>query len=92
MSGIFGLVSKKKCAGMLLYRTDHNSPMGIGVINDTDLQLLITGSAPGNFAVPTEIYSFLNLAFQIKKYLTSGEIVLIGESGPEEKSIGKSMN
>jgi len=53
---------------------------------------LVIGERHGEYAVATETCSFLNLGFQIKKYLTPGEIVLIGKSGLEEKSAGKKTN
>jgi amidophosphoribosyltransferase len=53
---------------------------------------LVIGERDGEYAIATENFSFLNLGFRIKKYLTPGEIVLIGESGLEEKSTGKTTN
>ncbi len=53
---------------------------------------LVIGKKDGEYAIATETCSFLNLGFQIKKYLTPGEIVLIGKSGFEEKSAGKKSN
>jgi amidophosphoribosyltransferase len=53
---------------------------------------LVIGERDGEYAIATETCSFLNLDFRIKKYLTPGEIVLIGESGLEEKSTGKTTN
>jgi amidophosphoribosyltransferase len=53
---------------------------------------LVIGERDGEYAIATETCSFLNLDFRIKKYLTPGEIVLIGESGFEEKSTGKTTN
>jgi amidophosphoribosyltransferase len=53
---------------------------------------LVVGEKDGEYAIATETCSFLNLGFRIKKYLTPGEIVLIGKSGLEEKSAGKRTN
>ena len=53
---------------------------------------LVIGERDGEYAIATETCSFLNLDFRIKKYLTPGEIVLIGKSGFEEKSTGKTTN
>jgi amidophosphoribosyltransferase len=53
---------------------------------------LVVGEKGGEYAIATETCSFLNLGFRIKKYLTPGEIVLIGKTGLEEKSPGKKTN
>src|SRR4030042_6889027 len=53
---------------------------------------LVVGEKDGEYAIATETCSFLNLGFQIKKYLTPGEIVFVGKSGLEEKSPGKKIN
>jgi amidophosphoribosyltransferase len=53
---------------------------------------LVVGEKGGEYAIATETCSFLNLGFQIKKYLTPGEIVFVGKSGLEEKSPGKKIN
>jgi amidophosphoribosyltransferase len=53
---------------------------------------LVIGEKDGDYAVATETCSFLNLGFQIKKYLDPGEIVFIGKSGLEEKTSGKKTN
>ena len=53
---------------------------------------LVIGEKDGEYAVATETCSFLNLGFQIKKYLDPGEIVLIKESGLEEKKSGEKTN
>src|SRR4030067_1083831 len=53
---------------------------------------LVIGERDEEFVIATETCSFLNLGFRIKKYLTPGEIVLIGKSGLEEKSPGKATN
>jgi amidophosphoribosyltransferase len=53
---------------------------------------LVIGEKDEEYVVATETCSFLNLGFRIKKYLTPGEIVLIGRSGLEEKSAGKRTN
>ena len=50
---------------------------------------LVIGEREGEFVIATETCSFLNLGFQIKKYLAPGEIVLVRKSGLEEKSAGK---
>ena len=53
---------------------------------------LVIGEREGEFVIATETCSFLNLGFQIKKYLAPGEIVLVRKSGLEEKSAGKKTN
>jgi len=53
---------------------------------------LVVGEKDGEYAIATETCSFLNLGFQIKKYLTPGEIAFVGKSGLEEKSPGKKIN
>lgn len=53
---------------------------------------LVIGKRDEEYVIATETCSFLNLGFRIKKYLTPGEIVLIGRSGFEEKSAGKKTN
>ena len=53
---------------------------------------LVIGEREGEFVIATETCSFLNLGFQIKKYLAPGEIVLVRKSGLEEKSAGKNTN
>jgi amidophosphoribosyltransferase len=53
---------------------------------------LVIGEREGEFVIATETCSFLNLGFQIKKYLAPGEIILVGKSGLEEKSAGKNTN
>ncbi len=53
---------------------------------------LVIGEKDEEYVIATETCSFLNLGFRIKKYLTPGEIVLIGRSGFEEKSAGKKTN
>ena len=53
---------------------------------------LVIGEREGEFVIATETCSFLNLGFQIKKYLSPGEIVLVGKTGLEEKSAGKNTN
>jgi amidophosphoribosyltransferase len=52
----------------------------------------VIGEKDGEYAVATETCSFLNLGFQIKKYLDPGEVVLIKPSGIEEKTAGKKTN
>jgi len=49
---------------------------------------LVIGARDGEYAIATETCSFLNLGFKIKKYLSPGEIVLIGKNGLEEKFPG----
>ena len=49
---------------------------------------LVIGEKGSNFAVATETCSFLNLGFNIIKYLEPGEIVLIGRDGLKQKSPG----
>jgi amidophosphoribosyltransferase len=53
---------------------------------------LVIGEKEEEFAIATETCSFLNLGFQIKKYLAPGEMIQIGRYGLEEKSAGKSTN
>ena len=49
---------------------------------------LVIGERGSDFAVATETCSFLNLGFNIIKYLEPGEIVLIGRDGLKQKSPG----
>ncbi len=51
---------------------------------------LVVGEKDGGYVVATESCSFLNLDYQIKKYLEPGEIIRLGKDGLEEKSAGKS--
>jgi amidophosphoribosyltransferase len=44
---------------------------------------LILGEGPNGWAVTTESGAFVNLGYEIKKYLDPGEIVFIDESGPK---------
>ena len=53
---------------------------------------LVYGEREGEYAIATETCSFLNLGFQIKKYLDPGEIVLVNPSGLTEKSSGRPKN
>lgn len=53
---------------------------------------LVMGEKDGEYAIATETCSFLNLGFKIKKYLSPGEILLIGRNGLEKKSPGKDKN
>jgi amidophosphoribosyltransferase len=53
---------------------------------------LVIGERSEEYAIATETCSFLNLGFRIKKYLTPGEIVLVGRLGFEEKLPGKRTN
>ncbi|MCX8116685.1 MAG: amidophosphoribosyltransferase [Desulfobacterota bacterium] len=50
---------------------------------------LVVGEREGEYAIATETCSFLNLGFQIKKYLDPGEVVFVGKSGLEEVSKGQ---
>lgn len=50
---------------------------------------LVIGERDGDYAIATETSSFLNLGFNIKKYLAPNEIILIGKKGPVGKSAGK---
>ena len=53
---------------------------------------IVYGERDGEYAIATESCSFLNLGFQIKKYLDPGEIVLVNPSGLTEKSSGRPKN
>ena len=53
---------------------------------------IVYGERDGEYALATESCSFLNLGFQIKKYLDPGEIVLVNPSGLTEKSSGRPKN
>lgn len=53
---------------------------------------LVIGERDGEYAIATETCSFLNLGFRIKKYLSPGEIVRIGKTGVEERSVGNTSN
>jgi len=51
---------------------------------------LVIGERGSDFAVATETCSFLNLGFNVIKYLEPGEIVLIGRDGLKQKNPGTS--
>ena len=51
---------------------------------------LVIGEKGSDFAVATETCSFLNLGFNVIKYLEPGEIVLIGRDGLKQKNPGTS--
>jgi amidophosphoribosyltransferase len=53
---------------------------------------IVYGERDGEYAIATESCSFLNLGFQIKKYLDPGEIILVNSSGLTEKSSGRPKN
>lgn len=53
---------------------------------------LVIGENDGEYAIATESCSFSNLGFKVKKYLSPGEIVLLGRKGLEEKAPGKNKN
>ena len=50
---------------------------------------LIAGARNGDWAVTNETSSFSNLGFEIKKYLSPGEIILINDKGMETISRGR---
>ena len=50
---------------------------------------LVVGEKDGSYVVATESCSFLNLGYQIKKYLEPGEIIRLGTKGLEEQRSGK---
>lgn len=49
---------------------------------------LVVGEKGSDFAIATETSSFLNLGFEIIKYLEPGEVVLIDQNGLKQKSAG----
>jgi amidophosphoribosyltransferase len=53
---------------------------------------LVIGIKDDDYAVASETCSFLNLGFQIQKYLGPGEIVLLTKSGLTQKEDAKSHN
>lgn len=53
---------------------------------------LIIGGRDKDWAVTTETSAFHNLGFKIKKEIQPGEIILIGESGPQSKTKTKNCN
>ena len=50
---------------------------------------LIAGSRNGDWAVTNETTSFSNLGFEIKKYLSPGEVILLNNKGMETVSRGR---
>lgn len=53
---------------------------------------LVVGERNGDYVIATETCSFLNLGYQIIKYLEPGEVVRIGKNGLEEQLSGKINN
>ena len=53
---------------------------------------LVIGEKNGETAVTSETCAFPNLGFEIKKFLTPGEIVFINKKGIEQKKQGDSKN
>ncbi|MBP1734568.1 MAG: amidophosphoribosyltransferase, partial [Deltaproteobacteria bacterium] len=51
---------------------------------------LVVGEKDGSYVIATESCSFLNLGYQIKKYLEPGEIIRLGKNGLEEQRTGNS--
>jgi amidophosphoribosyltransferase len=50
---------------------------------------LVVGERGGDFAVATESSSFLNLGFEVIKFLEPGEVVLIDKNGLKQKASGR---
>ena len=53
---------------------------------------LIIGQKEGEIAVASETCAFPNLGFEIKKYVSPGEIIFISKKGIDEKKRGRSSN
>lgn len=53
---------------------------------------LVLGQKGSDWAVTTETAAFYNLGFKIKKYIESGEIILLGKTGPKSKYQAKRGN
>ena len=53
---------------------------------------LIIGDKEGEVAATSETCAFPNLGFNVKKYLTPGEIVFISKKGIEQKKKGRESN
>lgn len=49
---------------------------------------VVIGKRGDDWAITTETNSFANLGFEIKKYLTPGEVVLLNNSGMESVAVG----
>jgi amidophosphoribosyltransferase len=53
---------------------------------------LVIGEKEKDLAVVSESFSFFNLGFTVKKYLSPGEIVLLGKDGLKQKKEGRPDN
>ena len=87
--GIEGIYDRIQGSASLLILKEEGIYAGRDRLGRTPL---VIGEKDGEYAVATETCSFLNLGFQIKKYLDPGEIVFISPSGLEEKTSGKRTN
>ena len=53
---------------------------------------LVIGESDGDYVIATETCSFLNLGYQIAKYLKPGEIIRLGKDGLKEQLPGRTTN
>jgi amidophosphoribosyltransferase len=53
---------------------------------------LVIGEKGNELTVASESFSFFNLGFKVKKYLSPGEIVLLGKDGLKQQKTGGSGN
>jgi len=53
---------------------------------------LVIGRSDDAWAAASETSAFLNMGFSVEKYLEPGEIVLIGEKGPQQRRGGRDVN
>jgi amidophosphoribosyltransferase len=89
IDGIIGLYNRiKGSASILIMKED-----GIYAARDRLGRMpLVVGEMDGDYVIATETCSFLNLGYQITKYLEPGEIIRIGKNGLEEQLQGKKEN
>ncbi|MCX5812588.1 MAG: amidophosphoribosyltransferase [Proteobacteria bacterium] len=89
IDGILGLYDRiKGSASILIMKED-----GIYAARDRLGRMpLVVGENDGDYVIATETCSFLNLGYQITKYLKPGEIIRVGKNGLEEQFPGKKEN
>jgi amidophosphoribosyltransferase len=89
IDGIIGLYNRiKGSASILIMKED-----GIYAARDRLGRMpLVVGEKDGDYVIATESCSFLNLGYQITKYLEPGEIIRVGKNGLEEQLQGKKEN
>ncbi len=75
-------------ASILLMKED-----GIYAVRDRLGRMpLVIGERDGDYVIATETCSFLNLGYNIAKYLEPGEIVRLGKDGLKEQRSGRTTN